>query len=46
MEINAPEIILRNEKRMLQESVGTFFDNSRKSAAVKSDGKKSLKVII
>jgi DNA-directed RNA polymerase subunit beta' len=43
MEINAPEIILRNEKRMLQESVDALFDNSRKSAAVKSDGKRALK---
>ena len=43
MEINAPEIILRNEKRMLQESVDALFDNSRKSAAVKSDGKRPLK---
>jgi len=43
MEINAPEIILRNEKRMLQESVDALFDNSRKSSAVKSDGKRALK---
>mgnify|MGYP001247589144 CR=1 FL=1 len=43
MEINAPEIILRNEKRMLQESVDALFDNSRKSAAVKTDGKRPLK---
>ena len=43
MEINAPEIILRNEKRMLQESVDALFDNSRKSAAVKADGKRALK---
>jgi DNA-directed RNA polymerase subunit beta' len=43
MEINAPEIILRNEKRMLQESVDALFDNSRKSAAVKTDGKRALK---
>ena len=43
MEINAPEIILRNEKRMLQEAVDALFDNSRKSAAVKSDGKRALK---
>ena len=41
MEINAPEIILRNEKRMLQESVDALFDNSRKSAAVKADGKRA-----
>ena len=43
MEINAPDIILRNEKRMLQESVDALFDNSRKSSAVKSDGKRALK---
>ena len=43
MEINSPEIILRNEKRMLQESVDALFDNSRKSAAVKTDGKRPLK---
>ena len=43
MEINAPEIIFRNEKRMLQESVDALFDNSRKSAAVKTDGKRALK---
>ncbi len=43
MEINAPEIILRNEKRMLQEAVDALFDNSRKSSAVKSDGKRPLK---
>ena len=43
MEINAPEIILRNEKRMLQEAVDALFDNSRKSSAVKADGKRALK---
>ena len=43
MDINAPEIILRNEKRMLQESVDALFDNSRKSSAVKADGKRALK---
>ncbi|MEE2953977.1 MAG: DNA-directed RNA polymerase subunit beta' [Bacteroidota bacterium] len=43
MEINAPEIILRNEKRMLQESVDALFDNSRKSSAVKADGNRALK---
>ena len=42
-EINAPEIILRNEKRMLQESVDALFDNSRKASAVKADGKRALK---
>lgn len=43
MEINAPEVILRNEKRMLQESVDALFDNSRKSAAVKTDSNRALK---
>ena len=43
MEINAPDIILRNEKRMLQESVDALFDNSRKASAVKADGKRALK---
>ena len=37
VEIKAPEVILRNEKRMLQEAVDSLFDNSRKSSAVKSD---------
>jgi DNA-directed RNA polymerase subunit beta' len=35
LEIKAPEVILRNEKRMLQEAVDSLFDNSRKSNAVK-----------
>ncbi|MEA2043134.1 MAG: DNA-directed RNA polymerase subunit beta' [Bacteroidota bacterium] len=43
MEIKAPEVILRNEKRMLQESVDSLFDNSRKSSAVKSDSNRALK---
>tara|TARA_B100000902_G_scaffold398869_1_gene467274 strand:+ start:8164 stop:12507 length:4344 start_codon:yes stop_codon:yes gene_type:complete len=43
MEINAPEVILRNEKRMLQESVDALLDNSRKSAAIKTDGNRALK---
>ncbi len=43
IEIKAPEVILRNEKRMLQESVDSLFDNSRKSNAVKSDGNRALK---
>lgn len=43
IEIKAPEVILRNEKRMLQESVDSLFDNSRKSNAVKTDGGRSLK---
>ena len=37
VEIKAPEVILRNEKRMLQESVDSLFDNTRKSSAVKTD---------
>jgi DNA-directed RNA polymerase subunit beta' len=43
MEIKAPEVILRNEKRMLQESVDSLFDNSRKSNAVKTDANRPLK---
>ena len=43
MEIKAPEVILRNEKRMLQEAVDSLFDNSRKSNAVKADGGRPLK---
>ncbi len=43
IEIKAPEVILRNEKRMLQEAVDSLFDNSRKSTAVKSDGNRPLK---
>ena len=43
MEIHAPEVILRNEKRMLQEAVDSLFDNSRKSSAVKSEGNRPLK---
>ncbi len=43
LEIKAPEVILRNEKRMLQESVDSLFDNSRKSNAVKAEGGRSLK---
>ncbi len=38
IEIKAPEVILRNEKRMLQEAVDSLFDNSRKSNAVKTEG--------
>ncbi|OAV70734.1 DNA-directed RNA polymerase subunit beta' [Bacteroidales bacterium Barb6] len=41
--IKAPEVILRNEKRMLQESVDSLFDNSRKSSAVKTDANRPLK---
>ena len=43
MEIKAPEVILRNEKRMLQEAVDSLFDNSRKSSAVKSESNRPLK---
>ena len=43
IEIKAPEVILRNEKRMLQEAVDSLFDNSRKSNAVKAEGGRSLK---
>ena len=43
MEIKAPEVILRNEKRMLQESVDSLFDNTRKSSAVKTDSNRALK---
>lgn len=43
LEIKAPDVILRNEKRMLQEAVDSLFDNSRKSNAVKADGGRSLK---
>ena len=43
LEIRAPEVILRNEKRMLQESVDSLFDNSRRINAVRSDGNRSLK---
>ena len=43
IEIKAPEVILRNEKRMLQEAVDSLFDNSRKSSAVKSEANRPLK---
>ena len=43
LEIKAPEVILRNEKRMLQESVDSLFDNTRKSSAVKSESNRPLK---
>ena len=43
MEIKAPEVILRNEKRMLQESVDSLLDNTRKSSAVKTDSNRPLK---
>src|ERR1700741_4277848 len=43
LEIKAPEVILRNEKRMLQEAVDSLFDNSRKVNAVKTEGNRALK---
>ncbi len=43
LEIKAPEVILRNEKRMLQEAVDSLFDNSKKSNAVKAEGGRALK---
>ena len=43
LEIKAPEVILRNEKRMLQESVDSLFDNTRKSSAVKTESNRPLK---
>ena len=43
IEIKAPDVILRNEKRMLQEAVDSLFDNSRKTTAIKSDANRPLK---
>jgi len=43
MDIDAPEVILRNEKRMLQEAVDSLFDNSRRGSAVRSDSQRALK---
>ena len=43
MEIKAPEVILRNEKRMLQEAVDSLFDNTRRVSAVKTEGNRPLK---
>ena len=43
IEIKAPDVILRNEKRMLQEAVDSLFDNSKKSSAVKSEANRALK---
>ncbi|MGN0202401.1 MAG: DNA-directed RNA polymerase subunit beta' [Candidatus Cryptobacteroides sp.] len=43
IDIKAPEVILRNEKRMLQEAVDSLFDNSKKSSAVKSESNRALK---
>ena len=45
VDIKAPEVILRNEKRMLQEAVDSLFDNSRKASAVRSEGNRALKSI-
>jgi DNA-directed RNA polymerase subunit beta' len=46
IEIKAPEVILRNEKRMLQEAVDSLFDNSRKSNAVKTEANRALKSLV
>ena len=46
LEIKAPEVILRNEKRMLQEAVDSLFDNSRKSSAVKSESNRPPQVTL
>jgi DNA-directed RNA polymerase subunit beta' len=46
LEIKAPEVILRNEKRMLQEAIDSLFDNSRKSNAVKAEGGRALKSLV
>ena len=43
IDIKAPDVILRNEKRMLQESVDSLFDNSRKSSAIKTESNRPLK---
>src|SRR5690554_1953345 len=43
MEMRAPEVILRNEKRMLQEAVDALFDNGRRSKAIRGRGKRPLK---
>jgi len=43
MEIRAPEVILKNERRMLQEAVDSLLDNGRKTVAVRSDGNRALK---
>merc|ERR1712051_557129 len=43
LELKAPDIIIRNEKRMLQESVDALFDNSRKSKVIKASNKRPLK---
>ncbi len=43
IEIKAPDVILRNEKRMLQEAVDALFDNGRRTRAVRGDGNRALK---
>lgn len=43
MNVNAPDVILRNEKRMLQEALDSLFDNGRKAVAMRSDGNRPLK---
>ena len=43
MELNAPEIIIRNEKRMLQEAVDALFDNGRRGRIIRSSNKRPLK---
>ena len=45
LEIKAPEVILRNEKRMLQEAIDSLFDNSRKSNAVKAEGGRAQQLL-
>jgi DNA-directed RNA polymerase subunit beta' len=46
MDIQAPEVILRNEKRMLQESVDALFDNTKRKTAIRSGSKRPLKIYI
>ena len=43
MEIKAPDVILRNEKRMLQEAVDALFDNNRRKTAIRSGSRRPLK---
>ena len=45
MDIQAPEVILRNEKRMLQESVDALFDNTKRKTAIRSGSKRPLRSI-
>ncbi len=44
LEIKAPEVILRNEKRMLQEAVDSLFDNTRKASAVKTESNRAIEI--